>query len=180
MECGRSSFTIANGVRSLSRVIGSVSSRFWYHDGRGLVLASEIKAIRDSKYAPSRPNWSTIAAYLLEDVLDTNNETFYAGIHRVPAGSFFEGDGRVAPTFRPYWNLEEAAASVDEPANPVEQFRHLFDDAVRLRMRSDVPIGVLLSGGLDSTSIISSMAAQLAKSGSRGKLDALCYFDPAL
>ena len=153
---------------------------FWYHDARGLVLTSEIKAIRDSGYAQSAPNWRTVASFLLEDRLDANDETFYSGIHRAPAGCFFEGDGGAAPQFRRYWNLEEAAEALDEPANPVEEFRQLFDDAVRLRMRSDVPVGVLLSGGLDSTSIISSMTAQFGQTGSpTTRLHALCYHDPA-
>ena len=156
-----------------------VKPLFWYYDERGLVLTSEIKAIRDSGYAAAKPNWRTIAGFLLEARLDEDDATFYTGIQRVPAGTFFEGDARIAPAFLRYWHLYEAAETA-EPAEPVEQFRCLFDDAVRLRMRGDVPFGVLLSGGLDSTSIISSMVTQQTQNGpGTRRIEALCYFDPA-
>ena len=111
--------------------------------------------------------------------LDANDDTFYARIGRMPAGCYLESDGGSPPVWRRYWRLEEAAAAQDNPTDPVEQFRTLFDDAVRLRMRSDVPVAVLLSGGLDSTSIIASMAAQGRINGSQpAALGALCYRDP--
>jgi len=156
-----------------------VKPLFWYYDARGLVLTSEIKAIRDSGYASTVPNWRTIARFLLEARLDEDDTTFYTGIRRVPAGTFFEGDARIAPTFRRYWCLDEAIAMA-EPPDPVEQFRYLFDDAVRVRMRGDVPVGVLLSGGLDSTSIISRMVTQQYQNGPHTRrIEALSYVDPA-
>lgn len=156
-----------------------VKPMFWYHDHRGLVLASEIKAIRDSGYVRTQPDWCTIAHYLLEDSLDSPETTFYAGIRPVPAGTYFEGDARTAPVFRRYWRLEDAVAA-EEPADPVAQFRETFDDAVRLRMRGDVPLGVTLSGGLDSTSILTSLATQVQQAGGRSaQVNALCYADPS-
>jgi asparagine synthase (glutamine-hydrolysing) len=153
---------------------------FWYHDKRALALTSEIKAFRDSGYAESKPNWPVVADFLLEQQLDTTEETFFEGINRVPAGSWFESDARAVPTFRRYWTMDSAMGTERNGSDPVEEFAHLFDDAVRIRMRSDVPVGVLLSGGLDSTSIITSMADQLRVKGSSGggtRLDALCYMD---
>ncbi|HEX5045995.1 MAG TPA: asparagine synthase (glutamine-hydrolyzing) [Gammaproteobacteria bacterium] len=160
----------------VSRDRFGVKPIFWHHDGRALAITSEIKALRDSEYARSAPNWEVIARYLLEDHLDSSNSTFYAGIHRVPAGCFFEGDARSPPVFRRYWSLEDVMEE-DEPSAPIEEFRALFGDAVRLRMRADVPIGVMLSGGLDSTSVISSVAEQSATLGA-GPVTALCYLDP--
>jgi asparagine synthase (glutamine-hydrolysing) len=157
-----------------------VKPLFWYHDERGLAFASEIKAIRDSGYAELKPNWPVVASFLLEQQLDDSEETCYDGVRRVPAGCYFEGDARSEPAFRPYWSLEGVIASTEAGPDAVEEFAFLFDDAVRLRMRSDVPVGVFLSGGLDSTSIISSMA-RLSKRDGPGlpRLDALCYHDPA-
>lgn len=155
-----------------------VKPLFWYHDKRGLALTSEIKALRDSGYAESKPNWPVVADFLLEQQLDSTEETFYDGIHRVPAGTWFETDGRGLPAFRRYWSLDHAIGVSGNGTDPVEEFAHLFDDAVRIRMRSDVPVGVLLSGGLDSTSIITSMAERLKGSDPAfTRLDALCYVD---
>ena len=151
---------------------------FWYHDKRGLALTSEIKALRDSGYAESKANWPVIAEFLLEQQLDTTDETFFDGIHKVPAGTWFESDGGAEPTFRRWWSLEGVAGADGNASDPVDEFAFLFDDAVRLRMRSDVPVGVLLSGGLDSTSIITSMADRLkGHDPAFTRLDALCYVD---
>jgi asparagine synthase (glutamine-hydrolysing) len=155
-----------------------VKPLFWCYDSRGLVLASEIKAIRDSGYARCEPNKRVIARFLVDGDIDDTDQTFYSDVQRVPAGSYFEGDAAKAPTFRRFWNLADAAAALDEPTDPVERFRALFDDAVRLRLRADVPTGVLLSGGLDSTAIVTRMAAQ-RNGQDPTSLKALCYLDPA-
>jgi asparagine synthase (glutamine-hydrolysing) len=157
-----------------------VKPLFWFYDARGLVLASEIKALRDSNYAPCAPNQRVIARFLVDGEIDNDDQTFYSDVQRVPAGSYFEGDATSAPIFRRYWNLAESAADLEEPSAPVENFRDLFDDAVRLRMRADVPTGVLLSGGLDSTAIVTSMAAQRSRGGGAvpAGLEALAYLDP--
>ena len=171
--------------RELRRIFAArdrfgVKPLFWCYDARGLVLASEIKAIRDSGYARCEPNKRVIARFLIDGDIDDSDQTFYSDVQRVPAGSYFEGDATKAPTFHRYWNLAEAAAALDEPADPVEHFRVLFDDAVRLRLRADVPSGVLLSGGLDSTAIVTRMAAQRNGNGyDPASLEALCYLDPA-
>ena len=169
--------------RNTRRIFGArdrfgIKPLFWYHDARGLALTSEIKAIRDSGYAEARPNWPVIADFLLEQELDSTEETFYDGVYKVPEGTWFESDGRAVPAFRRYWSLAGAAGIGLNGSDPVEEFAHLFDDAVRIRMRSDVPVGVLLSGGLDSTSIITSMAERLKGSDPAfTRLDALCYVD---
>jgi asparagine synthase (glutamine-hydrolysing) len=116
-----------------------------------LLFASEIKAIRASGQYQPRPDWSTAARFLLEERLDEGTETFYAGIERIPPGTAFEVDTRGGfRQWRYWWLAHLPRQSIDDPVRP---FAELFEDAVRLRMRSDVPVGVSLSGGLDSTSI---------------------------
>jgi asparagine synthase (glutamine-hydrolysing) len=127
-----------------------------------VLLASEIKAIRASGLYHGGVNWTAVSRLLQRrlDLVEETGETFYADIEQVPAGCAFElrADG----SFREwrFWSLDELPdLAITDPA---AQFRELFDDAVRLRMRSDVPVGVSLSGGLDSTSIISVMASHRA------------------
>jgi asparagine synthase (glutamine-hydrolysing) len=140
------------------------------------LLASEIKSIRASGLIASAINWSTAARFLLENRLDETNETFYDGIEHVAPGTAFEVDLRGTRREWRYWSLEspDRAAAADAPA----RFAELFEDAVRVHMRSDVPVGVHLSGGLDSTSIICATARVRREQGATEPLLAFCYQAP--
>lgn len=141
-----------------------------------LLIGSEIKALRASALCGREFNTRTVADYLFENMLDNTNETFFAGIEKVPPSTQFWIDvGNPVPIFSRYWNLLDEM--IDPPSDPAGQFRDLFENAVGMRMRSDVPVGVSLSGGLDSTSIICSMARQWGSSGTStdGKLLAFCF-----
>jgi asparagine synthase (glutamine-hydrolysing) len=156
-----------------------VKPLYWYRDAHSVLLASEIKAIRDSGSVRLDVNWRTVARHLLDDQLDVSEQTFYRGVEQIPAGGALEIDSAGRVRQWRYWSLAELRTDAAAIHDPVESFRSLFDDAVRLRMRSDVPVGVQLSGGMDSTSIISSMARQLATvpGGAQG-LHAFCYMAP--
>ena len=83
------------------------------------------------------------------------------GVRRLLPGHYMiwrDGDAEV----RRWWNLAEKARVLREnlPADPASWYRETFDDAVKLRRISDVPVGVLLSGGLDSSSVAASLAKQ--------------------
>src|SRR5262249_36162953 len=75
-----------------------------------------------------------------------------------------------------YWDLNKLESP--DVRDPAGKFAELFEDAVRLRLRSDVPVGVCLSGGLDSTSILCAAARQRSESNqsASGPLQAFCYF----
>jgi asparagine synthase (glutamine-hydrolysing) len=152
------------------------------HDGHGrILLASEIKALHASGLYEAKTNWRRVAHFLGhgDHSIDPSGETFYEDVVEVPPGSSFELtlDGRT--TTRRFWSLDRLEPPSDEA--PSQALRDLFEDAVRLRMRSDVPVGVSLSGGLDSTSIVSAMARLLEAepAGRReGSLKAFSYGSP--
>ncbi len=133
-----------------------VKPLYHYSTGDLVLFGSEIKAILHSGYYKADINLEVAARFLIEDLLDVDDKTFYTGVEQIPAGSAFELhlDGRRRTWF--YWLLDDIA--IDDVPQPCKAFKELFDDAVRLRMRSDVPVGVCLSGGLDSTSILCTMA----------------------
>lgn len=146
----------------------------YYHRGRDHVLfASEIKAIRASGLYDSTPNWSTASGFLLGGRLDESSDTFYEGIVQIPAATAFEVDMEGRLRQWRYWAVE--AVPPVEVADPAAAFAELFEDSMRLHMRSDVPVGVHLSGGLDSTSIICASARLRASAHATDPLMAFCY-----
>ncbi len=146
-----------------------------YQTGSYVVLASEIKAIRASGLHTGVLNKRVCASFLHFDELDRSAETFFEGIVNIAAGHSFEFtmDGHYREW--PYWDLR--VANGPAPNDPPHAFAELFEDAMRLHMRSDVPVGVNLSGGLDSTSILCSAARLKAESGASAPLLAFCYQD---
>lgn len=155
---------------------------FRYNAGGTVLLGSEIKTILASGLYRGEPNWSRAAAFLSGstlDLMDRGSETFYAGIEQVPSGSGFEIDARGRWNEWRFWSLEQLPSQT--VAEPAAAFAELFEDSVRLRMRSDVPVGVSLSGGLDSTSIISVMAGLMRRNQSAApgnRLEAFSYITP--
>lgn len=153
-----------------------VKPLYTYRDVRHLMFASEIKAIRDSGAVQLSPDRRTVARFLLDDRLDDSEHTFYVDVTKIGAGTAFEVDGAGCLRTWRYWSIDQAR---DGRADPVREYRELFDDAIRLRMRSDVRVGVQLSGGLDSTSIACRMAHYWNANGQAAEdLRAFCYLSP--
>jgi asparagine synthase (glutamine-hydrolysing) len=123
---------------------------FYYRlDGERLAFASEPRAFRADPDARLEPNPRAVREYLEQAYLDHTEETFFAGIRKLPPAHslVFDDDGL---RIERYWRLKPH----DPPAgDPAEAVRELFLDSVRLRLRSDVPVGTALSGGIDSSAI---------------------------
>jgi asparagine synthase (glutamine-hydrolysing) len=142
-----------------------------------ICFASEIKALVAAPGAPVEPDWETARRFLTAGRLDSlpdQRRTFFAGIEQVSPGCAFEIAMDGTERTWQFWSVPEEEPNGIE--GPVPVFRDLLQDAVRLRLRSDVPVGVSLSGGLDSTSIISLMASLRAAHQDEGALPALHAF----
>jgi asparagine synthase (glutamine-hydrolysing) len=88
--------------------------------------------------------------------------TIYRNIRALEPGCSLSLDGGVpttAPTVRRYWELPAETVPIDEAADAAEQVRALLEDAVRTHLVSDVPLGAFLSGGLDSSAVVTLMRA---------------------
>lgn len=140
-----------------------------------MAFASEIKAFRAVGLTAGRPDLRTVANFLLECRLDRDTSTFYDDIEAIPAAHSFELDRQGRFRQWRYWDLEQGSAPAQ--GNPAEAFAALFEDAVRLHMRSDVPVSVHLSGGLDSTAIACSSARIRRLAGAAGPLTTFSYSD---
>lgn len=168
---GTSAFNRFNGMWALvfydrqkqelliSRDRFGVKPLYWYHPSETWIMASEVKAILETAGRRFRLNRSTLQRFFIQGVPNSQEETFFEDIHEFPPASFlviplkrpFEGK----PYFQRYWyhpfESKEGRIPVSQTAEAIQA---LFLDSVRIRLRSDVPVGVLLSGGIDSSSIL--------------------------
>jgi asparagine synthase (glutamine-hydrolysing) len=130
--------------------------------GGGLAFASEPKALAMHPVVAGRIDPTTLARYLRLNYVPCHGSLF-EGVRSLPPATIaeFVPGGRLR--LREYWNLaacfheKRQPASADEAA---EELRALIDDAVRVRLVSDVPLGAFLSGGIDSSTIVASMLEQ--------------------
>jgi asparagine synthase (glutamine-hydrolysing) len=86
--------------------------------------------------------------------------TLYENVKKVIPGHIFTIHESGKTTSEKWWDLKTEIQNQPKIKNPVDWFRETFDDSIKLRMVSDVPVGVLLSGGLDSSSILASLNEQ--------------------
>lgn len=138
---------------------------YYYHQkGRLFAFASEIKALFQLGDTPRVPDEVKVAEHLMAPVEEDVTRTYFKHIRRLaPAHALVVKPDSV--TAHKYWALDpnrEIRLSSDEEY--AEQFRNLFEDAVRARLRSTYPIGSMLSGGLDSSSITCQAARILRNS----------------
>ncbi|MBK8966179.1 MAG: asparagine synthase (glutamine-hydrolyzing) [Saprospiraceae bacterium] len=128
-------------------------------DGARIIFGSEIPSILAVLGRKPRPDEEAIFNYLAFNRTDQGADTFFKEVKKLNHGHFFKvriapGQSTAEPAFRPqrWYNLRE---QLKQPFQNAEEYRELFKSAVGLRLRSDVPVGVCLSGGLDSSSIVS-------------------------
>ena len=124
----------------------------YYYDGRRFAFSTEIKGILAHPVVPRRLNEGKVGQYLALDEGDAE-QTFYERIYRLPGGCALTVS-RAGLSKRTYWD-----PPVGEPIDLAsrldyaDRFYELFEQAISSRMRSTEPVGVMLSGGLDSSSI---------------------------
>ncbi|HTO94438.1 MAG TPA: asparagine synthase (glutamine-hydrolyzing) [Bacteroidota bacterium] len=133
----------------------------YYHANGRIVFASEMKAFTALPGFRVQMNEPLVRRILgaSEPWEGMTDETMMAGVRSLPAGHSMRvaSDGRFS--VRKWWETRDHLPGVPvRYEEQVEEFRRLFLDAVRIRMRSDVPLGSSLSGGLDSSSVASAMA----------------------
>jgi len=131
---------------------------FYYANGHKFLFGSEIKALLASGEVPVRPDPVALHDYLTYFYFPPPR-TAFEGICKLPPATMLalqvEADGRLSYRQRVFWDAAQAAGGAQPLSEQaaIEQARHLMDEAVRVRLMSDVPLGVFLSGGLDSGTI---------------------------
>ncbi len=138
---------------------------FYCLAGTTLAFASEIKALLT---LPEIAGSASFDVQALSDFLSLGYiltpKTIYAQVRQLPPASLATADcADLTPRLRVYWDAAAyyTADKLEYTARTREDFLQLFYDAVRIRLRSDVPLGLFLSGGLDSASVARAAAAQV-------------------
>lgn len=132
---------------------------FYAMVGDTLYLASEAKAL----FAAGVPaRWDRESFFQQLFVYVNQDRTLFEGIYQVPPGHYLLATHQGIQIVR-YWDLDYPIADAATPsrsdAEYIEQFREVLDEAIRIRLRADVPVGCFLSGGVDSSSVLG-MAAR--------------------
>ncbi len=163
-ECSEDGFGQLNGMWAfaifdtkrqrvvLSRDRFSIKPLYFHRSNEGYFFASEIKQLLPL-LQKKELNRATMFSFLKQGLLDFNTETFFEGVFKVKPMHNVVIDLRgKGITEKKYWGYTEETPS-GSAGDLIERFRGLFIDSVKIRLRSDVPVGCLLSGGLDSSSI---------------------------
>ncbi len=161
---GMFAFAIADGRRKrlmLARDRLGIKPLFYAHEPGGrLIFGSEIKAVLAAG-VDSAPDYQALFDYLSLMYVPTPS-TAYAAIRKLPPASVMIFDER-GLDIREYWDIPLPPAGEEQPVTDrcADEVLDLIETAIRRQMIADVPVGALLSGGLDSTTITAVMARKL-------------------
>ena len=138
---------------------------YYLYDKKKFLFASEIKAILAHPEVKALPNEKIVWDYLISGLTDHSEQTFFKGIKELRGGYYLILKNNKLQ-IKKYWDLnpDKKAENLND-FDFQKKFQELFLDSVRLRLRSDVPIGTCLSGGLDSSAIVCAINDFLKKEG---------------
>ncbi len=159
------SFAIYDKMRGcviIARDHFGVKPMYYYLGNGELHFASEIKAIFEDRSIPRELDFEALNSFLTFRY-NPAPQTLFKGVHKLPPSSYLKVklDGRTE--LKSYWSSSPATnAEICEP-EAISQYQDLLEKAVRRQMISDVPVGLLLSGGVDSAVVGYLMQAGSAK-----------------
>lgn len=151
--------------RTLLAARDAIGQRVLYHHRTGpwLSIASTPASLTSLEHVPAVLNEEKVADHLL--LQQDEESTFFRDVHRLPAGSVLLASSH-GVTVRRYWQmLPPRAIRLRSDGEYVEAFREVFDAAVRARLRSRTPVGIMLSAGLDSSTVAAVAASELRTRG---------------
>jgi asparagine synthase (glutamine-hydrolysing) len=129
---------------------------YYYRNSHFLAFASEIKSLLEIASVPREVNPEAFDMYLSLRYAP-GPQTMFKNIFRLQPGHILVADDSGVRT-KKYWDIDYSDPEPRSPECLLEQFRELLEESVRLRLLSEVPLGVFLSGGLDSSAILATMS----------------------
>lgn len=153
-----------SGECFLARDRLGIKPLYYYAAPGAFVFGSELKALFQDPRVPRRPDLDVVRRFLLFRLHDDTEATFFAGVQRLLPGHtmLVRPDGIV--WIRRYWDPEvnPEFSSRRSDADYADEFAEVWDRVVARHLISDAPVGVPLSGGLDSTGVVTTMARMMA------------------
>ncbi len=129
---------------------------YFHQSGRAFAFASEIKSLLEVPSVRRAVNPDAIEPYLTLRYVP-GPQTMFEGISKLQPGCLLVLDDRGLRIHK-YWDLEYRTSDTTSSEAYLDQFRELLEESVKLRLVSEVPLGVFLSGGLDSSAILAVMS----------------------
>ncbi len=127
----------------------------YYWDGLRLIFGSEIKSILEAGI-PREVNPMALDEYLVYRYVPAPN-TLFKNVMKLPAAhTLVYENGRIE--IKRYWDLPFEATKLDDEETAIKRIRELLEDAVKVRLMSEVPLGAFLSGGIDSSVVVGLMS----------------------
>ena len=124
------------------------------------LFASEIKSLLENEKCDRKADMASVAEYFLRSYV-TGDRTFLSGVKKLEPGTVLVYRDGAASTSR-YWDVSFGGEDLGEK-HYVEKLAWLLSDSVRLQLRSDVPLGAYLSGGIDSSTVVCAAAKLLSE-----------------
>lgn len=140
---------------------------YWGYLNGNLFFGSELKALREFKFWDPQLDRNALAAFMRHNYIPAPH-SIYKGIQKLEPGCFLQIGPEGEPQIKRFWDFRaivEKSICHPQKGNDIElldKLDYLLQDAVQRRMVSDVPLGTLLSGGIDSSLITALMAEQSA------------------
>lgn len=151
---GMFSFAIWDSNRQklfLARDRLGIKPLYYVYEKQKIIFASEIKAILESEYITAEPNYPAIMDYMTLTYV-TGEKTFFKGINKLMPGHILVVEDKHVK-IKKYWDLELKPDYEHDEQYFKNKLGQLLQDSVKITLRSDVPLGCHLSGGLDSSTV---------------------------
>lgn len=163
----------------LSRDHFGIKPLYYGELGGNLFIGSEPKALLAADPLFADPDETTVRLFEEDAWVDRGSYTFFRRIRRFPPSAYASlSFGSIAVRPQKFWVPGHVASSMS-PATAVETLRSLLEESIRLQLRSDVPVGACLSGGLDSSTIVT-LASRALPAESRDNLRTFTVHYPSL
>ncbi len=130
---------------------------YWTRTPARLTFASELKCLLQLSDVPRALNLEAVD-HLFAALSTPSADSILEGVHKLEPGHVLVARSGSEPVIRRYWDVEFKPDHSRDEASFVDELRGLLDESVRMHMVSDVPLGAFLSGGIDSSAVVATMA----------------------